>query len=1093
MNKTTSMKVYKQIIDNRTHKNSLEYHLKQVLKKSKVFRIVSAYFTINGFKLLERELKRMGEVRFLFGDRGSVGETIPVDQQHKFFKFTENGLIPNESLNQNQLANRCAEWVKNESVYIRSIEESKFLHGKMYLSESDEHTTAVVGSSNLTQSGLSASSNSNIEINLATDNHSICTELISWFDEIWSDETLTKDIKNEVLSELGRIGRNLSPEFVYFKTLFEMFDDKLKAHQESEEKFEKTHLFDTKIWNSLYTFQQHGALEIISRLTNNNGCILADSVGLGKTFTALAVIKYFELTNDSGVLVLCPKKLRNNWTLYPAYNHYSSNPFAVDRFSFTVLSHTDLTRESGLVGDINLEDFNWSKFGLIVIDESHNFRNFSSSSLEENETKKRHTRYSRLLDEVIGSGIPTKVLMLSATPVNTSLMDLRNQIYLMTEGKTDTFKESLGISNLDSLMAQAQKFFKTWETEASASGRKDKNDLLENLGAEFIGLLSEVSISRSKSQIQKFYKTDMSRIGSFPKHNDPVSRAPNTDAENKLSYEELVAEIEKFNLSLYTPSKYVTDENATSKFEDEWGFKQQDREHYLVGMMKTNFLKRLESSVDSLRKTLDRTIKKISLLLDEINKFESNYSTSKKMIVELVEDEDSDDFLIETKSYSIHFSEIDLQVWKIDLEGDLNVLLKVMDRLKTITPERDGKLIQLKKEIVERMSTPNKNDAEISNQKILLFTSFKDTAVYLYDNLQELGNQLDINISLVAGDLTRTGVGMNTFNEILDRFAPLARGNNHPVHEQIDLLIATDCISEGQNLQDCDTVLNFDIHWNPTRVIQRFGRIDRIGSKHKFVNMINYWPTEDMEVYLKLHSRVHARMALADVTASGDSDLLNEQDSEESVQTEISFREDQLKLMKEKVLDLDDLSENVVLSDFTMDKFVAQLMNYLEKNREELEKTPNGVFAISNKSDMEGYRGIIFVLRQRNSAKSQISRKASALHPYYCVYIRYDGNVRIGCTQAKQVMELFETLAVGNSSPLNKLCDEFDTEIDYGRSMSKYDELLNRAIISIQRKFMRTQMKGFGVGQSRDFKLPKYSETPNSPEDFELISWIVMR
>ena len=971
------------ILDN--HKNKVMDYLRSELSSADKFRIVSAYLTIYGYDLLSKELNDVEDVRFLFGDPTSVDELDPGEQTPKSFDLTERGLAPREVLHQKHLARQCAEWIGSDKVAVRSASRSNFLHGKMYLTESPGNGTGIVGSSNFTRNGLGGNNQANVEINLATRDGEILDELRTWFDDLWNDKERTRDVKKDVLNALNRIGKDHAPGFIYFKTLYELFRDNIEARQLDETQLADTHLYDTAIWKALYEFQKDGAKSVINRLKKHNGCILADSVGLGKTYTALAVIKFFESRNER-VLVLCPKKLRENWALYPAHNAQDNNPFLEDRFGYALLSHTDLSRETGKAGDTDLAKFNWRNFDLVVIDESHNFRNDTKSRTDD-DGRIRHSRYSRLLEEVIKEGAKTKVLMLSATPVNTSLTDLRNQIYLMTEKREDSFRESLGIGHIGTLLGQAQRAFKAWEgkTRTDESGKKDKAALLETLGTDFFRLLGGVSIARSRRQIERFYAEEMDRIGQFPTRQRPKNRHPLTDLEDELSYKKLSEQIDQFALSIYRPSNYVTGEEAKKRLADEkkkLRFNQKDRERFLIGMIRVNFLKRLESSAHSLTETLGRTIGKINNLLEKIDHYEQNRPLDAQADILPDDDDNDEEFLINRARTPYHLRELDLPRWKKDLLEDKRILEAVHKRVSIIAPERDGKLQEIKAHIREKAQHPTTDKDGRVNRKMLVFTTFKDTAEYLYKNLEKLANELDLNIAMVSGDVTHTTFGANNFNAILTNFAPRARGRSKGMDGKIDLLIATDCISEGQNLQDCDTVLNYDIHWNPVRIIQRFGRIDRIGSRSESVQMINYWPTKDMEVYLRLKSRVEARMALADTAASGDDDPLNE-DSSEEVQLELDFRDKQLKQLREEVLDLDELSDGVVMSDFTLDYFFAQLLQYLQKNKAELEATPYGAYAITD-GDGDGDTarpGVLFFLHRRNASTDKREKNCQPRTP----------------------------------------------------------------------------------------------------------------
>ena len=1068
------------IIDNQA--STVAGYLKQNLSGADAFSFVSAYFTIYGYELLEQELNNVGDVRFLFGEPDSVESLDPGKKEPKSFELTEQGLVPNHTLQQKHLAKRCAEWVGKDTVAVRSVSRSNFLHGKMYLTESSLGAAGVVGSSNFTKRGLGGSDRSNLEINLATGDGDTLAELREWFDQLWSNEQQTEDVKQRVLDALHRLGNDYAPEEVYYKTLYELFRDEIDARLTGDDGLTATGFKDSEIWNQLYGFQRDGAQSAIGKLLTHNGCILADSVGLGKTYTALAVIKYFEQRNER-VLVLCPRKLYENWSLYQASNGHTQNPFERDRFSYTLLAHTDLSRESGRSGGVDLANFNWRNYDLVVIDESHNFRNSDGQ------------RYRQLLDEVIRQGARTKVLMLSATPVNTSLIDLRNQIYLMTEGREDAFRESLGVGSIRTLMATAQKQFKQWETGQSGKARRDKGQLLENLGADFLRLLSGVSISRSRRQIERFYADEMENIGQFPKHEKPVNRHPDTDLKGELSYRALADRIGEFKLSVYQPSEYVTDPARLRELEETravQNFSQRDREHFLVGMMRTNFLKRLESSAHSLALTLARTIDKIDSLLDKIERFEKGSRRASDLTGSDVlpeEDEDDDEFFVNRGRHPYRLGELDLARWQADLRQDKETLETVHRQVAAITSERDGKLLEIRREVRNRAEHQTTNRDGDPNRKMLVFTTFKDTARYLFDHLTGLAGELGLNMAMVSGDETRTHAGANNFNAILSNFAPVARNRKEEDSAaDIDLLIATDCISEGQNLQDCDTVLNYDIHWNPVRLIQRFGRIDRIGSKSTSVRMLNYWPTAEMDVYLKLENRVQARMALADIAASGDDDPFTEEDA----QLELNFRDEQLRQLREDILDLDDLADGPVMSDFTLDHFIMQLLRYLQRNKDALEAMPPGVYAVAE-ATADVQPGVIFFLRQRNASAGPRHQPVSPVHPHYFVYIHEDGEVRYGCANARQTLAVFEAAAAGKDAAITELCDRFDYETVQGRDMARYDDLLTRTISDIRQAFAKTQSRNLRPGGDRGFLLARASQTPANASNFDLMTWLVVK
>ena len=1069
------------IIDNCTRK--VADCLKPALRDAAAFSVVSAYFTIYGYALLEAELNSVAKVRFLFGDPSSVKDLDPGEDEPKSFQFTEHGLEPRFTLEQKGLARQCAEWVGKSNVSIRSARRSHFLHGKMYLTESAHDELGIVGSSNFTQKGLGGSDKPNLEINLATHDTTAVMELLDWFNQLWHDDHFTKDVKEEVLNALNRIGGDQSPEKVYYKTLYELFYQSMKARLAGEDLSTTTGFQDSKIWNTLYGFQRDGAESVIAKLKEHNGCILADSVGLGKTYTALAVIKHFELRENARVLVLCPKKLLDNWSLYPAAKNHKQNPFLEDRFAYTLLAHTDLSRDSGTSGGIDLATFNWQNYNLVVIDESHNFRNQDGQ------------RYKKLLEEVIKAGSKTKILMLSATPVNTSLIDLRNQIYLMTEGREAAFSQSLNVPNIHSTMREAQQAFKEWEDSQSKRGHRNKAALSEQLGGDFLRLLNGVSIARSRRQIEEFYAEEIGRIGQFPERAKPTNKYPPTDLDNQLSYQDLTHSINQFKLSIYQPSAYVVDAQRKAELESRrkaQNFNQRDSERFLVGMMRVNCLKRLESSPHSLKLTLERTIDKIDNILERINAYNQNKQsvgdTLPSNAVLPNNDEEDEEFLVNRSRNPYHLRELDLPLWQAHLESDRNTLAKVLSQMEAITPERDGKLQQLKQAIRNKVEHPTRDREGRPNRKLLVFTAFKDTALYLYDNLKTLVPELYIEMAMVSGDETHATAGVNKFHHILTNFAPTARQrpkDSAPI--DLDLLIATDCISEGQNLQDCDTVLNYDIHWNPVRLIQRFGRIDRIGSRNHTVHMVNYWPTSDMEVYLKLQGRVQARMALADLAATGDDDPFTEADA----QQELRFRDDQLLQLKEQTLDLDDLNDTPSMGDFTLDYFFTQLLRYLETNKDALEAMPRGVYALA-KANTNTEPGVIFFLRQNNASDAKPQQHfASPVHPFYFVYVQENGKIRYGCRNARQILAIFQAAAAGQDALITQLCDRFDQDTNQGRTMDHYNKLLNATLTHIRYSHRTTQMQG--LSSRRDFLLPKASEAPHNAADFELVTWLVIK
>ena len=1109
------------ILDNRSRQTSVgEYLRDRLADGAETLRIVSAYFTVYAYQKLRHQLERVEGVQFLYGDPGSVGEVDPGEKQDKSFDLTEQGLSPKQVLQQKRLAADCAKWIR-EKVEVRTIQQANFLHGKMYHIEwLDDPDTAVVGSSNFTRRGLGFDTGANLELNLPVTETETCDQLKRWFDDVWQNQSRTRDAKQDVLDALNRLGKDYSPELVYFKTLLEIFRDRMDAREEVGEQIGVTNLRDTQIWKTLYQFQRDAVTGIVNRLWQHNGCILADSVGLGKTYTALAVIRYYQAQNQR-VLVLCPKKLSENWKLYPAQFGQKGNPFKDDNFNYALLHHTDLSRNSGDSNGIDLAKFDWSAYGLVVIDESHNFRNESRSALDDSGKIIRRSRYERLLDEVIKTGGKTSVLMLSATPVNTSLDDLRNQIYFMTGKREDAFRETLGIGNLRTTLSAAQREFKKWEQQ---TGERDKRGLFDKLGGEFFTLLDAVSIARSRRHIKKFYPEVVKKIGGFPIQAEPENEFPPTDTKGELSYDTLNEEINRFQLFIYTPAAYVVSEQAQQKLDEEKEhrhFNQADREHWLIGMIRVNFLKRLESAAPSLALTLNRTIEKIDRLIDRIERYQNAETKDQEILGseqenfwedEQEDEQEDEEFIVNKVRHPFHFKDLDLSRWLDDLRKDRAVLMGVHARVDAITPKRDGKLTKLKEKLRDKLQNPTTDKDGRENRKVLIFTTFKDTAIYLHKELTPLMDELEANYAMVAGDETKTTHGNNTFNDILTNFAPIGRGRfkrdkkGVPIADDepdIDVLIATDCISEGQNLQDCDLVVNYDIHWNPVRLIQRFGRIDRIGSRNREVKMINFWPTKELERYINLQNRVEARMALVDASATADDQLMPgnlplSDNIRAGAESDINFRDIQMRHLYDGDLnlDFDEFNDNVNLSDFSLDDFIAQLMNYLETNRTELENVPPGVYAVTgfekpNQTNIfpsVAAPGVIFCLRHKNPTKEK--RRHNPLKNYFLVYVRDDGEVRYNYTHAKQVLELFGELARGQNESIAHLCDIFDRETNNGRDMQKYDKLLDGVFSAVRKQFGRQEA---GILNNRDGVLAKQSEQPRGASDFELVTWLVIK
>ena len=1064
---------------------------------------VSAYFTIYAYEALSEVLEGASRLRFLYGDPQGVGTVDPSSDEAKAFVLTEAGGIElRRALAQKGLARACASWIERK-VDIRTVTRANFLHGKLYhVQRADGASSALLGSSNFTRRGLGYGATPNIELNIEVRDARERAALRDWFDALWHDESLTRDAKEQVLAALARLGRAYAPEFVYYKTLFHIFEERLAERGEREGLLHDVHLHDTEVWKALYEFQRDGATSAVNRLLRHNGCIVADSVGLGKTWTALAIVKFFELRNER-VLVLCPKRLEQNWLRYASHAGYRNNPFEKDRLGYTVLAHTDLSRYEGRAGSIDLAQFNWGAFDLIVIDESHNFRNEGRDRTDENGRIVRRSRYNRLLEEVVKSGVNTKVLMLSATPVNTSLRDLRNQIYLMTEKRRDAFQDALGIGDVETVFGAAQRAFLQWETRRRGNGRDaTKESLLSDLGADFLALLDAVTIARSRDHIRRYYPQVEERVGGFPRRADPKNLHPPTDSEGKLSYDDLHGRIGALRLAVYTPAEYLKDTSGLEEERKAHGFDQRTREHYLTAMLRVNLLKRLESSAHAFTLTIRRILDKI---IDMERRIEAWRTSTDKTRVEASADsdpehDDEDDEFAVGKRRRYQLSELDVGRWREDLAEDRRVFERLHALGKQVTPARDAKLAALKQVLADKAAAPSTDKDGRPNRKALVFTTFADTARYLYDNLEAWAQRgLGVHIALATGgDGNKSTACPARFEEILGHFAP--RAQQWPdVTEEIDVLIATDCLSEGQNLQDCDLTVNYDIHWNPVRLMQRFGRVDRLGSRNKQVGMVNFWPTGNLDRYLDLKNRVEARMALADATATGLDDPLDTRDkaapANEAAQRELQFRDEQLRRLRTESLDMEAADDGVSMNDLTLDDFIADLLNYIQQHRQALEAAPLGIYAIVDAGQRPGRSpsadtvrpGVIFCLRQKTTAAR---RTPNRLQPYFLAYVRNDGTVRYTFRQAKQALSLFQALASGATEAVEALEDAFDRETAHGRQMEKYEKLLTAAMRNISRTFGRAQQQA--LGRSRNAVLAKASEQPNHEADFELVTWLVI-
>lgn len=1095
--KDNTMSQNTRIRDNKIYGTVADF-LRDKIQEGSSLSFVSAYFTIYAFHQLKDELTNIEDLRFLFGEPSFIQGMDPSKTESKVFRLTEEGLELKNYLPQNAVAKACHDWIEDK-VEIKSVAKSNFLHGKMYYIEKDGSEDAILGSSNFTVRGLGLNERaSNIELNLEVDSKDDCADLKAWFDNLWESDQV-QDVKEAVKTYLENIYTDKDPEFIYFKTLYHIFEDFLKGATDADFAQENPKFQLSEIWKKLYDFQKHGVQACIKKLREYNGCIIADSVGLGKTFEALAIIKYFEI-RGANVLVLCPKKLEENWTLYSLNYQRKNNPFRKDNFHYIVRAHSDLTDRG------RPSDFDWENFDLVVIDESHNFRNRPPDKYEEGLLLRR-SRYNKLLEEIIKNGCQTQVLMLSATPVNNKLTDLENQIRFITEDNDNAF-QSTGINSVGETLRNAQNRFEKWtEQNGNLSDQAQRQDsLAESLNTDFFNLLDRLTIARSREHILKFYKdTDGTKI-KFPDREKPIPVYPDIDTEGIFpSFAAISSQIDGYKLSLFNPSFYIKPD-CLHHYDDRV---LQHRESNLIGMMKVNFLKRLESSVHSFDSTLKRTIEKINTLSIDIQDFlhdeadsDTDYTAFAEAEAEYGEDEDLLNGIEDAEEDLYQYDHLDLEAWLEDLQNDRNQLTGLQRAAADVTPDRDDKLRKLKQLITEKVESPTTNHEGKLNPKVLVFTAFADTANYLYDNVHEWAKEtLEIECAVVTGSANKTTYGTTDFNEILTNFSPISKDRTTDDTEaeipEIDLLIGTDCISEGQNLQDCDYLINYDIHWNPVRIIQRFGRIDRIGSKNDLISMVNFWPTPELDEYINLKVRVEARMALVNLTATGYDNPLTSDNRDENLERVWSHRDEQLRRMQTDILDFDDLDEQLNMNQFTLDDFRAQLLNYIQTREDELRQADMGLYAVTEPIDKDGKPvdikpGVIFCLKQvLEEEDNEEGKKLNPLHLYYLVYVNNDGVVSIGFTNPKRILERFSMLCNGKSSPNTELCNKFNEDTDNGNDMDIYQILSEEALKSIRAEYIRKVNDQ--LDSDPNALLPTIDSQITEETEFELITWLVIR
>ena len=1079
-----------ELIDNKTR--LLKEDLSDEMHKGSKLSIAASCFSIYAFQELKRELKDIDELRFIFTSPTFVTEKakkerrefyIPRLNRERSLYGTEFEVKLRNELTQKAIAKECAEWIRKKVTFKSNVTNDNMMG---FINLDDKNYMPVNG---FTTVDLGCERGNNAYNIVQKTELPFSNMYLQLFDELWNDTDKLQEVTDEVIDNITAAYNENAPDFIYFVTLYNIFNEFLEDISEDVLPNEATGFKDSKVWNMLYNFQKDAVLAIINKLEKYNGCILADSVGLGKTFTALAVIKYYETRNKT-VLVLCPKKLSNNWNTYR--DNYINNPLAEDRLNYKVLYHTDISRERGMSNGTDLSRLRWDTYDLVVIDESHNFRNGGKTTENPDGTDKDN-RYTKLLKKVIRAGVKTKVLMLSATPVNNKFLDLKNQLALAYEGNTDYIDGKLNTKkSIDDIFRNAQRAFNTW-SQWEPEDRTTEN-LLRMLDFDFFEVLDSVTIARSRKHIQKYY--DTSDIGTFPTRLKPISLRPKlTDLKEAINYNEIYEQLTLLNLTIYTPSHFILP-SKMSKYSELFkdnevnvGFTQANREQGIRRLTAINLMKRMESSVYSFNLTLKRIRE---LIKNTINTIDA-YKRASGMALELTdisnideydgEDQNADELFSFGKKVKIEIGDMDYKSWRDELAKDAEILDLLTIMVGDITPEHDYKLQELKCVIDNKINNPINE----GNKKVIVFTAFADTANYLYENISGyVKKKYGINTAMISGSVEgKTTIPRlkGDLNTVLTCFSPISKDKHLLMpndNTEIDLLIATDCISEGQNLQDCDYLINYDIHWNPVRIIQRFGRIDRIGSRNKVIQLVNFWPDVTLDEYINLKAKVETRMKIVDMTATGDDNLLSDGEK-----TDLAYRKEQLKRLQEEVVDIEDMTTGISIMDLGLNEFRLDLLDYI-KHHDNIDKTPNGLHAVV-KGNEELPSGVIYVLKNRSDSVN-IDHQ-NRLHPFYMVYISSDGEVICDHLSPKEMLDKMRFLCKGKNEPDTELCRIFNEETKDGRNMSEYSYLLGEAIASVIEVKEESDIDSFLDGGQISF----IEDGIKGIDDFELICFLVIR
>ena len=1063
---------------------TLKDDLSNTIEKGSKISIAAACFSIYAFQELKRELKDIDELRFIFTFPSFTTENAPKEKREFYIPRmnrerslygTEFEVKLRNELTQKAIAKECADWIRKKVKFKSNITNENMMG---FINVDDKNYMPING---FTTVDLGCERGNNAYSMIQKTDMPFSKAYIDLFDELWRDKNRLQDVTNVVIENITVAYKENSPEFIYFIALYNIFNEFLEDISEDVLPNEATGFKQSKIWNMLYNFQRDAVLAIINKLEQYNGCILADSVGLGKTFTALAVVKYYESKNRN-VLVLCPKKLCENWNTYK--DNYKNNPIAVDRLRYDVLFHTDLSRDHGKSNGLDLDRLNWENYDLVVIDESHNFRNGGEVSGQYGE---KENRYLKLLNKVIRPGVKTKVLMLSATPVNNRFNDLKNQLALAYEGNSELINDKLNTKrSIDDIFRLAQRSFNAW-SELPTEERTTEN-LLKTLDSDFFEVLDSVTIARSRKHIEKFYNTE--EIGTFPERLKPISLRPDlTDLNTAINYNEIYEQLISLNLLVYAPTLFVF-ESQLHKYTDvtEKSLTRAGREAGIRRLMSIQLLKRLESSVYAFSLTLKRIKDFIDNTIKEIEDYKS-YGPSLINGFEVhtnddfdFDDQNTDDHAI-GKKVKIDLADMDYESWERELRKDSETLGLVLLMISDITPEHDSKLQQLFDVISNKIEHPINE----GNKKVLIFTAFSDTANYLYEHVSTfIKNKYGLDTAQITGTVdgkTTIPRFSATLNNVLTCFSPISKDKHILMpnsNDSIDVLIATDCISEGQNLQDCDYCINYDIHWNPVRIIQRFGRIDRIGSKNAYIQLVNFWPNVTLDDYINLKSRVETRMKITVMTSTGDDDLIN---SEEK--GDLEYRKAQLKRLQEEVVDIEDMSSGISIMDLGLNEFRLDLLSYT-KNHGNLDLVPFGMNAVvPAREDIPA--GVIFVLKNRTNAVN--IGQQNRLHPFYMVYVAEDASIVCDHLSPKELLDKMRYLCKDKTSPYTELCTAFNRETRDGKDMKACSKLLGDAIHSIIHVKEESDINSFLDGGQISFA----DHSISGLDDFELICFLVIK